>query len=354
MQNNIKMSLKIIVGVFGMFLLVACGGEYIYRKDVEQLSKPGALDLPLTSFYSHYQYKLLGRYKVKHQWLRESVCKYRSIETEKYESKDRLTKDRFFTVRDIFEEGGSTWQRFDAKTGNYNFDRFVRAEYLSGPNGYGNYRTEKGYNPICFESWWTTSNYIRLRLQKRNLDELAKDFTERYPEGSWTTRTVNNLTWRVQETPEGKFRNRPLNGVGGPYQSWLIPIGDTSYTMAIELGASKESLQYPEAHARMQVMFKHLIESVKIEPIQTNPATNTSQTTPTHPSICSLDDHKNLPPECKIPRQETTPPLNKIPDAYTLPNEHPDKAMQLQQDMQKQNNRQMKDLLRSTALKTGR
>jgi hypothetical protein len=298
-----------VIGLCVLSLLTGCSGEFVYRKDIERLSKPGALDMPLSRRYDTYQYKLLDKYQITHQWTLESDCKYGKIRTERVINGIPVT---FYEVVDIYEANGSTWQRYDVGSNrHYNFDRFVRAEYLSGPNGYGNYRTEKGYNPICFESWWTTSNYIRLRLQKRSLDELVKVFTERYPEGDWSNKTVNNQTWRVQETPESKFRTRPLNGVGGPYQSWLIPLGDTGYTMAMELGASKESLQYPEAHARMQAMFKHLIESVKIEPIRINSTKNTPQTTSAHESTCNPDDHNNLPLECQSSRLEASLPQNK-------------------------------------------
>ena len=258
------MNVRLMLMGLACFILVGCGIEQAIRKNDDRYAQPGALDLPLTGFYSHYEYKLLYKYRITHQWIRESSCGYRTIESRKYDG-----KDRFFNVRDIFEEGESTWQRFDAKTGNYNFDRYVRPEYAAQLQS-GKIRTEKGYEPLCFESWWNTSNYIRLRLQKRPLNELIKAFNERYPEGIWTTKTVNNLTWHVQETPQSQLRTRPLNGVGGPYQSWVLPLADTGYTMAIELGASKESLQYPETQVRMQAMLKHLIESVSIEPINTN------------------------------------------------------------------------------------
>jgi len=341
MQNNIKKLSSVIAGVICMFLLIACSGEYIYRKDVEQLSKPGALDLPLTGFYSHYQYKLLDRYQVKHQWLRESNCQYSKIESEKYESKDRLTKDRFFDVDDIYEEGNSTWQRDDTRPAR-NFDRFVRAEYLSGPNGNGVYRIEKGYNVLGFESWWTTSHSIAFFLRKQPLDEMKAGFSKWFPEGVWTTKKVNNLTWYVQETSEDKFRPRPLNGVGGPFQTWVLPLADTGYTMAIELGASKESLQYPEVQARMLAMLRHLIESVKIEPIPATPdSTSQVLSVPAQPA----PPFNHINPNISQPMSGTT---------STTIREYPDKTFQLQQNIQNDSNHDMKNLLRNVAPKTKR
>lgn len=332
-----------MVLVFSMTLLSACGfvaGQLQDKANEDRLLKPGALDLPLTGFYTHYQYKLLDKYQVSHQWIRESNCEYRKVELGKYESKDRLTKDRFFNVRDIFEEGGSTWQRFDAKTGNFNFDQYVHPQYtVKTRNGL---KTEKGYNTLCYQSWWATSHSIALFLRKQPLDEMKAGFTQWYPEGTWTTKIVNNLTWHVQEVAEDKFRTRPLNGVAGPFQLWALPLADTGYSMAIKLGASKESLQYPDAHARMQAMFKHLIESVKIEPIQ-----STSGSAPHTP----VDPTQPLPPSNHM-APGTSQPLYK--STSTTIREYPDKTQQLQQNIQNDSNRDMKNLLRNTAPKTNR
>lgn len=342
MQNSMKWFL-VVLSIIYVFLLISCSGEYIYRKDVEQLSKPGALDLPLTGFYSHYQYKLLDRYQVKHQWLRESSCGYRDVEIGKYESKDRLTKDRFFNVRDIFEEGGSTWQRFETAAHNYNFDRYVRPQYTVQTRS--GLKTEKGYNVLCLETWWVTSHSIALFLRKQPLDEMKVGFSKWYPEGIWTTKKINNLTWHVQETSEDKFRPRPINGVGGPFQTWVLPLADTGYTIAIELGASKESLQYPDAHARMQAMFMHLIESVKIEPLQIGSANVTPVTT----------ELAKPAPLIKPTTTETKELLPKNNSSTSIPmREFPDKTQQLQQDMQTDSSSDMKNLLRNTAPKIGR
>lgn len=324
--------------LFSIVLLSSCGfvtGQLQDKANEEKLLKPGALDLPLTGFYTHYQYKLLDKYEIKHQWLRESNCDYSKVETQKYESKDRLSKDRFFKVDDIYEDGNSTKQRGAHPARN--FDRFVRAEYIrKKPNG--NIVMEKGYEPICFQSWWATSHYIRLRLQKRPLDELAKEFNERYPEGIWSTKTINNLTWHVQETPENKFRQRPLNGVGGPYQSWLVALADTGYSIAIELGASKESLQYPDVHSRMQAMFRHLIGSVKIEPIQSiKNSTSQPLIEPAHPAPTNRTAEK------------TTQPLPKANP--TIIREYPDKTEHLQRSIQKDSNRSMNQMLKNTTPK---
>jgi hypothetical protein len=349
MQNSMKWVL-VVLSIIYVFLLISCSGEYIYRKDVEQLSKPGALDLPLTGFYSHYRYKLLDRYQFKHQWLRESNCQYSKIESEKYESKDRLTKDRFFDVDDIYEEGNSTWQR-DGTRPARNFDRFVRPEYTVQTRS--GLKTEKGYNVLCLETWWVTSHSIALFLRKQPLDEMKAGFSKWYPEGVWTTKKINNLTWHVQETSEDKFRPRPINGVGGPFQTWVLPLADTGYTMAIELGASKESLQYPDAHARMQAMFKRLIESVSIEPLANTSVLNDEA--PKAPQ--ALPDQSSsqinlINPEISrsVPEASSTTLAND----YFEQNRFREQTNQLQIDMQNISNRQMEKMLKDTAPKSRR
>lgn len=338
--------------LLSIMLLTACGfvaGQLQDKANEEKLLKPGALDLPLTGFYSHYQYKLLDRYQVKHQWLRESVCQYSSIETEKYESKDRLTKDRFFTVRDIFEEGNSTKQRGAHPA--WNFDRFVRPEYtVQTRNGL---KTERGYNVLGLEAWWTTSHSIALFLRKQPLDEMKAGFSKWYPEGIWTTKKINNLTWHVQETSEDKFRPRPINGVGGPFQTWVLPLANTGYTMAMELGASKESLQYPDAHARMQAMFKHLIESVSIEPIANTSVLNDEA--PKAPQ--ALPDQSSsqinlINPEISRPVPEAS--STTLANDYFEQNRFREQTNQLQMDMQNSSNRQMEKMFRDTAPKSRR
>ena len=151
----------------------------------------------------------------------------------------------------------------------FDFDRFVRSvKYVSKERGREGEVMEVGFRPLCFESWWVASHFLRGMLYKRDLANWRAIQTEKNPKGKWSERRVGGNLWLVQETAEQDFNPRPLNGVGGPFQTWLLPIGDTGYTLGMEMGASRESLQYPDAHARFQATFRHLIESVKIEPLR--------------------------------------------------------------------------------------
>ena len=90
-------------------------------------------------------------------------------------------------------------------------------------------------------------------------------FSERYPEGKWHSESLNSLQWRVQQVPVAELRTRPLNGLGGPYKAWLTALGNSGYSISIEMGASQESLDHPRAHAEIEAVFKHLVGSLKVE-----------------------------------------------------------------------------------------
>jgi hypothetical protein len=337
-------------------ILVGCGIEETIRKNEDRYAKPGAMDMAISSnpYYVKHSFTLLNRYVVKQEWINGSASK--GIAYGGYFGKPKGLSLRIFdSLGKIYEEQGATWYQADKsyaginpKTGQYwrsDFNRYVRAEYLSGPNGSGVIRIEKGYNPLSLETWWNTSHSIMLLLHRMSLSEMKAKFTKWYPEGAWSTKTINNLTWHVQETPEDKFRLRPLNGVGGPFQTWVLPLADTGYTMAIELGASKESLQYSEAHARMQVMFKHLIESVKIEPVPV-----TSANTPPVP----VETVQPASPINQKNSETKSQPSSQSGSTSTPVREYPDRTQRIQQNMQRDSNRDMKNLLRNTAPKAGR
>lgn len=127
---------------------------------------------------------------------------------------------------------------------------------------------EVGFKALCGETWQVTNHSFTLYLHKRDLASWRAMLTERNPKGRWTERRVGANVWLAQETAEQDFKPKPLNGFGGPFQTWLLPIRDTGYTLALELSANRESLKYPDAHTRFQATFRHLIESVKIEPLQ--------------------------------------------------------------------------------------
>lgn len=294
-----KLALMNLSSLALVTLLTGCGIGAAIRND-DRYMQPGALDMPLTGIYSTYQFRLLDKYRVTHQWLNSSGCRYSAIEQP---SQIPGRRTLFYVAGDIYEEDGITKQRGAHPA--FDLNRFVRsvkhqrpiyapttkeeseasvaatlerARRSSRTGIYENPPPDKrepirheeieiGFRALCFESWWVPSHLLKVMLYKRDLASWRVMLTEKNPRGVWSERRVGANLWLVQETAEQDFGPRPLNGVGGPFQVWLLPIGDTGYTIGMELGASRESLQHPDAHTRIQDTLRHLIESVKIEPL---------------------------------------------------------------------------------------
>lgn len=294
---------RLLIGLCGLLALSGCGVaiERVIEYNDDRYARPGAMDSPLTGYYDIYQIKFLDRYSLVHEWPVVSPCGYSKLAT--INSKGERYKGEVYAVSDIYEEGNSTKQRGAHPA--WDLDRYVRSVIYSEPiyapitkeESEASVRAmleqikrqrktgkrepdppstrvplhyeekETGFQPICTKYWWASSHYLDLSLRKSSLAEYKEKLTRLFPEGQWSTQTLNGLAWQVQAVPESHLEGRPLNGLGGPYQTWLLPLADTDYIMALKMGASKESLQYPQAHAVIHQAFRHLIESVRVEPL---------------------------------------------------------------------------------------
>lgn len=252
----------IITCLLAVVMLGGCGIEDAIKRNDDRYMQPGALDLPLTGYYDVHAYKLLDRYRIKHEWpTGAGGCAYRGTPT--LNRPDRF-RGEIFVGRDIFEENGKTWLRFEGMK-PYDFDRYVRSvKYTSKERGKEGEVMEVGFKALCGETWQVTNHSLTLYLHKRDLAGWRAIWTEKDPKGKWSERRIGANIWHVQETAEQDFEPK-LVGFGGPFQTWLLPIGDTGYILALKLSANQESLKYPDAHARFQATFRHLVESVKIE-----------------------------------------------------------------------------------------
>lgn len=247
--------------------LSGCGfvtGQLKDKADEERLLKPGALDVPIASRYRTYSYKFLGKYKITHDWTFAGSCQYGSVE-------DRSTGKTVYTG-DILEVGENIYvdresqsypidSRYPKGTKNLNLDRFVHPEWQS-TDGKGKILTRKGFTPICAQGWVGTSHSLSINLVKLSLSDAIKRYTE--PAVPLQEVQIGGNAWIAQNVP---LIPREINTIAGSFLSWLLPVKDTGYTLVFELGANQDSLKHPEAHARMQEIFRHLVESVKIEPI---------------------------------------------------------------------------------------
>lgn len=277
------MKLKFLFVIAGLSLLAslsACGflaGQVADKTREEQLLKPGALDAPMTGYYDSYSFKLLDKYRVIHDWPVVSNCKYRKQPT--LNRSDRF-RGEVYAVRDIYEAQGKTWQRFEPQLGPFDFDSFVRPTYkMQRPEfdaagkktGRMLEKDEIGLQPVCFEAWVGTSHAVTLMLYKRTVDEWQRALSQ-WSQGSYVgpgsrefTEEISGNRWHVYRVePKPRITNR----IAGAFELRILPIGSSNYTLAIELAANQDSLQHPQAHANFQAMFRHLIESVKIEEIK--------------------------------------------------------------------------------------
>ena len=278
-----KRDIRLIVVSLGLVAsLSACGfvGQQLADKArEEQLLKPGALDpaIPTMPYYVKHTFKFLNKYQITHDWhnLGRS-CGYSS-----YSGNPANIGLRVFDSKgEIFEENGKIYYRADKNyaginknTGDYwrsDFDRFVRPTYKRqipefGPGGIKTGRMldkeEVGLEPVCFEAWVGTSHSTALRLYKSSLNERIVFYSKR--PGKQSRETIGTHTWWVWRYPIDDGSPKAYGG-----EAWVRSIGDTGYTLALELGAGPESVKFPQAHANFQAMFRHLIESVRVEEIK--------------------------------------------------------------------------------------
>jgi len=253
-----------------LFLLAGCVSEVIRINDDRYL-RLGALDAPLTGYYDVYQYKFLDKYRVTHDWLTIGNCSYRKLQT--LNRPDAFRGD-IYAVRDIYEENGKTWQRFAPPLKPYDFDHFVRSlketvPVMEAGKQVGTRERENGLSTMCLESWVGTDHAMVLRLHKRSVSAWDKVLDGTWQQGAYSgsyskksLELVGGNTWQVRRV---EIQSRVGTRISGAFELWILPIGDTGYTIALELGANLDSLKTPQAHAQFQKIFRHLIESVKIE-----------------------------------------------------------------------------------------
>ena len=271
--------------LFALFFLgtLTCatlgGCSNAFRNIEEPYMKPGALDPNIPNAetaYSRRSFIFMNRYRVSHEWLRFG-CHHGSLQVGPQVTS--IPTDLYAGA--IYEKDDVTWQESLMPDVAYNLNRYVRSVirhqpiYIddkgvrsSTPLRYED--QEQGLQAMCFQAWVGTSHAITLMLYKRSLEQWD-EILKRWSNGAYadaTTKRSNEMvsgnTWRVYRSD---IRPRVVNRLAGPFELHLLPIGDTDYTMAFEIGANQDSLLHPQAHAAMQAMFRRLVESVKIEPL---------------------------------------------------------------------------------------
>lgn len=270
-----KLLLKVVSATALAACASACGfvGQQLADKaGEERLLKPGALDASLTGVRDTYQFKFLDKLRVSHDWPRNSNgCAYRARPT--LDVRNGFSGE-FFAVADIFELDGSTYQSVaDLRRPPRNFDQYVRSKKVMAPvwdtvNGVrqkvGEKEIENGWTPVCAYAWAGTNHALDISLFKRSTDEWAQLLPKLGPVSPGVFRKMGNNNWKVF-----KFALQPpitnRSAVSGPFEVWILPVGDTGYTLTIRLGANLQSLENPQIHAQFQAELLHLIQAVKIE-----------------------------------------------------------------------------------------
>ena len=251
--------------------LSACGvaSEVLnHEANDQRLLKSGALDIGVAPLYDTYNFNFLNKYRIAHAYISTDKCHYANDNEKSLKTKRPLPYygyDFIYETLPIYEIDNHTLQAYTNDPHPKKLDRYTLPEYIQGTDSKGNPMIAKGFNPICFESWGGTSHTLVVKLYKQDVATWRQKLTKANPDGKFKEETIGGNTWLVQTNP---IAERRINSTGGAFLHYTTAIADTGYTLTMQLGANQDSLQHPQAHAQMQAIFKHLIESVKIEPIK--------------------------------------------------------------------------------------
>ena len=266
------MNQKIVLTFVGLGVLAslsACGfaaGQLADKAQEVQLLKPGALDASLTGVRDTYQFKFLNKLRITHDWPRNSNgCAYRARPT--LDVRNGFSSE-FFAVADIFELDDSTYQSVaDLGRPPRNFDQSVRSKKVMAPvwetvNGVrqkvGEKEIENGWTPVCFYAWAGGQRHITLDLFKSSLADRIKVAERRAGTNRYVQIGSNKWWVRTVTIPADR-----ANSSGG--EVWVLPVGDSGYSMTFTLGTGSTSLQSTGFDAALQATFTRLIESVKVD-----------------------------------------------------------------------------------------
>lgn len=246
-------------------LVSGCSIQEAIHKNDDRYLRPGALDLPLAQAYDRYSYAFMKKYRITHLWLRQTACAVGGLDAGTDPSDKSV---QLLASRDIYEVDGKTYQAAGKMGSPRNIDRYVRSvPWVSNRPGEEGKVYETGWKALCSEAWVRTSHYLSLTIQKQSAKDFEKSIAEWYGSATWSTEIRNGLTWRVARVPDDRLSAPPLNGVGGPYRIWIVALGDTGYSMSAQMGASTESLPFPQSTRNIEAALMRIVDSVRIEPL---------------------------------------------------------------------------------------
>jgi hypothetical protein len=272
MNNDYKCNFAFVLCISA--LVSGCVGDLIWNND-ERYMHRGALDSGLPEIYNTYQFNFLRAYRVTHQWPREAdFCSaYRKHPT--LGVKDGKSGE-FFNVSEIYEEGGKTWQGSSVGKPPADFDHAVRSikqtspEYAVETDRAGNrYKTDKVIGmkeeevwrgSICNNVWSGLDQGLMLEIFKQPLEKKLKEFGAR--PGVISKEKIGQNEWWSKRRPYNPATKALAN------EFWVTKIGSSDYILIITWVHGERSENRPEINAKFQAALRHLLESVRIEPLK--------------------------------------------------------------------------------------
>lgn len=244
-------------------------------------SRPHALEVPPNEYYDRFEIRILGKFILAHDWPSSQDPPRWSLKNgPKYFSSESRNGGLYF-AHDIQEWDEATWA---ATVPPRRMDPYVRERYsvpvyktITSRAANGSLRFSKGefmgmqtytgFSPIGRAFWGSSAHHIDLNLRRCSIQEWLDrmvDFAEGAffePGAQRTTERIGKVDWHVFTVQP---RPRRPNYSSGPFEHRFAQIGDTPYTIALTMGATSESLQFPQRHALVQRIFRHLTETLTV------------------------------------------------------------------------------------------
>ncbi len=221
--------------------------------------------------------RFLDRYLVTHSWLTSSACEHGSLAIEDL-GDEFINHSGSRYVFPIYEEGGHLFQDWGRDEAPFKLDSFFRSIKVSEPiyaapvaGAQGERRVvgfkdrEDGLRPFCLETWEGLQVAIGMRWHQLSVPEWIKQLNAKHRESGTelSHEVIGGNTWTVVTV---HLRPRKPNFVTGPYKFYLLPVGDTGFTIMFWLAATEEALANPIEFAVLGGVFRKMLESVSVEP----------------------------------------------------------------------------------------
>ncbi len=259
-------------------LLLQLNGCGFNRFDDYILKNPGALDPKISknARYITQRFDFLAQYEVSHEWpLGFNICKYTTIDLPESEQ-DGTWHGSYNRLGSVFEYKGKTLQ--ERRTNGYP-ERSVDIRYLSKDNYFRSNKVltnkgkqeEHGFESICHQTFIRSNMSLDVELTKRTKKQiLGGRYQVINGEVIPDKEIINETEWTVI-----RYKLKRPKGDSFIYlhEEWILPIADTDYTYSFLFLANTESKLFPKEYKRLKRIFRHLIESVKIEKLGEDEAT---------------------------------------------------------------------------------